>query len=90
MCHAAIPYMQQQKTSSIINLGDACAELQADILSYQIGKHSVLLLTKGFAQEYAKDGIRVNCVSPGILENSVTKAPRVMIVENSELIEFVS
>lgn len=60
---------------SIINIGSVGAkEIRAEInyTAYSLTKKSLYLLTASLAKELAKDGVRVNMVSPGELENSVT------------------
>jgi len=59
---------------SIINIGvvglsSARAEVQRT--AYMVAKMSLWMLTKSLARELAHEGIRVNMVSPGYLENSV-------------------
>jgi NAD(P)-dependent dehydrogenase (short-subunit alcohol dehydrogenase family) len=40
---------------------------------YVAAKHGVVGLTRTAAIEYAKDGIRVNCVNPGYIQTPMTK-----------------
>jgi NAD(P)-dependent dehydrogenase (short-subunit alcohol dehydrogenase family) len=40
---------------------------------YVAAKHGVVGLTRTAALEYAKDGIRVNCVNPGYIQTPMTK-----------------
>ena len=75
-CHAALPIMREQKYGRIINLGFAgTQQLQArpTVLPYVIAKTGVILLTKAIAQAEAANGITANVVSPGVIENSVSK-----------------
>ena len=58
----------------IINIGVAGNQLnQAESFAtdYYISKAALLQLTRALAAEYAPDGIRLNMVSPGQLDNSV-------------------
>ncbi|MBT8243549.1 MAG: SDR family oxidoreductase [Nitrosopumilus sp.] len=70
-----IPYLQ--KTSgSIINISSdaglkAYQGFNAD--AYSASKAALILLTKCWALEYAKDKIRVNCICPGVVDTDMTK-----------------
>ena len=71
----AIPHLQ--KTSgSIINISSdaglkAYQGFNAD--AYSASKAALILLTKCWALEYAKDKIRVNCICPGVVDTDMTK-----------------
>ncbi len=71
---AAIPFMRKRKQGNIINIGaSGCDNLLSKPLTtpYYIAKSGVLLLTRQFAEDEFKNGIRVNMISPGVMENSV-------------------
>ncbi|HLC50668.1 MAG TPA: SDR family oxidoreductase [Candidatus Nanoarchaeia archaeon] len=75
-CKFALPYMRKQKSGNIINLADSLADRIAaspKLTPYMIGKTGVLILTQTLAVTEAKHGINVNSVSPGVMENSITK-----------------
>ena len=71
----SIPYLQ--KTSgTIINVSSdaglkAYVGFNAD--AYSASKAALIVLTKCWALEYAKDKIRVNCVCPGVVDTEMTK-----------------
>ena len=72
---ASIPYLK--KTSgSIINISSdaglkAYEGFNAD--AYSASKAALIVLTKCWALEYAKDKIRVNCICPGVVDTDMTK-----------------
>lgn len=77
-CNEAIPKMRKKKWGRIINFGCVGAEsitIREKTTPYYIAKTGVIMLTKVLAYEYAKYGITVNSISPGILETSVAKPP---------------
>jgi len=69
----AIPHLQ--KTSgSIINISsDAGLKAYQGFDAYSASKAALILLTKCWALEYAKDKIRVNCICPGVVDTDMTK-----------------
>lgn len=73
---AALPTMRKQKSGAIINIGAVGAErliIRENSTPYFLGKTGVYVLTKVFAHEEAKDGIRINMVSPGSMATDIFK-----------------
>ncbi|MDC8437461.1 MAG: SDR family oxidoreductase [Candidatus Nitrosotenuis sp.] len=71
----AIPHLQKNG-GSILNISSnaglkAYDNFNAD--AYTASKGALILLTKSWALQYAKDGIRVNCICPGAVETDMTK-----------------
>lgn len=69
-----IPEMLKVGGGSIINCGSVVS-LVADpwMAPYVAAKHGVAGLTKGAALEFAKEGIRVNCIAPSFTETGMTQ-----------------
>ncbi len=75
-CQQALPHMQKKKWGRIINFGCVGADnltIREKTTPYYISKSGVIMLAKVLAFEYAKYGITVNSISPGILQTSVAK-----------------
>jgi NAD(P)-dependent dehydrogenase (short-subunit alcohol dehydrogenase family) len=73
---AVLPVMRRQKNGNIINLGSVGAEritLRLKSASYFIAKNAVYALTKVMAHEEAKNGIRINMISPSSMATDIFK-----------------
>lgn len=65
----AIPHMRRQGSGVIINnSSDAGLIGNRTCPAYCASKGGITLLTKALALDHAKDGIRVNCVNPGVID----------------------
>ena len=64
---------------AIVNLGSVSARLGSagERVHYSASKGAVISLTNGLANEVARSGIRVNCVSPGLTETDMNPAERI-------------
>lgn len=66
-CKTAIPYMLKQKSGSIINVASVAGIVACPNDSlYSAVKGAVRMLSIGMAYDYGGDGIRVNCICPGL------------------------
>lgn len=65
MCQATLPHILEAGGNIVNTASIAGLRGQAYAAAYCASKGGVVLLTKALAVEYAKQGIRVNCVCPG-------------------------
>ena len=71
-CKHAIPEMVKQGGGAIVNTAsDAGLQGIAWLSTYCASKGGVVLLTKSLAVEWAQQGIRVNCVCPGVIRTPI-------------------
>ncbi len=66
-CKYAIPYMQKQGKGSVINTASFVATMGAATsqISYTASKGGVLAMSRELGVQFAREGIRVNALSPG-------------------------
>ena len=65
----AIPRMVEGGGGSIVNIGSVAASVGfATDAAYCASKGAVHALTRQMALDYAREGVRVNCVAPGFIE----------------------
>ena len=65
MSKYAMPYLRNSQ-GVIVNISSLVAiKGVANRAAYSASKGAVLALTKAMAADYLKDGVRVNCISPG-------------------------
>jgi NAD(P)-dependent dehydrogenase (short-subunit alcohol dehydrogenase family) len=65
----AIPAMQKAGGGAIVNISSISGFVGQDYIhmAYNASKGAVRIMTKSAAVQYARDGIRVNSVHPGIM-----------------------
>ena len=76
MSQAVLPHMRERKQGSIINTSSVSAQRGGGILGgphYSAAKAGVLGLARAMARECGVDNIRVNCVTPGLIETDINK-----------------
>jgi meso-butanediol dehydrogenase / (S,S)-butanediol dehydrogenase / diacetyl reductase len=77
-CKNVIPEMMKQHKGVIVNLSSVSGYVGQEMMGkstflYNMTKAAILQLTRSLATRYAKEGIRVTCVAPGVTRtNQIT------------------
>jgi NAD(P)-dependent dehydrogenase (short-subunit alcohol dehydrogenase family) len=75
LARAALPHLRAAGGGSIINIGSVLSTLGApNRVAYAASKGAVLAMTRAMALDHAAENIRVNCISPGIVETEMVAA----------------
>jgi NAD(P)-dependent dehydrogenase (short-subunit alcohol dehydrogenase family) len=74
-CKAAIPYMLEQGSGSIINTASFVAVMGAATsqISYTASKGGVLSMSRELGVQFAREGVRVNALCPGPVNTPMLK-----------------
>ena len=69
-----LPYMINKKDGVIINISSMWGEVGASCeVHYSVSKAGLIGLTKALAKEVGPSGIRVNCITPGVIDTDMNK-----------------
>jgi NAD(P)-dependent dehydrogenase (short-subunit alcohol dehydrogenase family) len=70
----ALPHLRGHQRSYVVNIGSiSCFIGDQNESAYSASKGGVLMLTKSVALEYAADGLRCNCICPGITDTPMLR-----------------
>ena len=75
MSQAVVPHMRERHSGSIVCLSSVSAQRGGGIFGgphYSAAKAGVLGLAKAMARELGPDGIRVNSITPGLIQTDIT------------------
>ncbi len=71
-CHAVIPHMMEHDYGRIVNIASiAGKEGNPRMVPYSATKAAVIGLTKSVGKELAETGIRVNCITPAVIQTKI-------------------
>ncbi|MGW9062560.1 SDR family NAD(P)-dependent oxidoreductase [Achromobacter animicus] len=76
LSQAVLPAMQAQRSGSIVCISSVSAQRGGGIFGgphYSAAKAGVLGLARAMAREFGGDGIRINCITPGLIETDITQ-----------------
>ena len=69
---AALPYFFRRQKGAIVTLGSMWGQVGGSCeVAYSATKGAVIAFTKALAKEVGPAGIRVNCVSPGVIQTDM-------------------
>ncbi|CAB4052812.1 SDR family NAD(P)-dependent oxidoreductase [Paraburkholderia phenoliruptrix] len=75
MSQAVLPAMKEQKSGSIVCMSSVSAQRGGGIFGgphYSAAKAGVLGLARAMAREFGPDSIRVNSITPGLIQTDIT------------------
>ena len=75
LSQALVPHLRERRQGSIACMSSVSAQRGGGIFGgphYSAAKAGVLGLAKAMAREFGPDGIRVNCVTPGLIQTDIT------------------
>ena len=68
-CRAVVSHMRERGSGAMVNVASISGkEGNPNMIPYSVSKAGVICLTKALAKEVIHDGVRVNCVAPGVIE----------------------
>lgn len=71
-CHCVLPYMATKKYGRIVNISSIWGNVGGSCESvYSASKGAINSFTKALGKEMALNGIRVNAISPGVIETGM-------------------
>ena len=73
VCRAALPFLIDAGGGTIVNVTSVAGHRAWPLdAAYNASKAGVELLTRTLAVEYATDGVRANCLAPGVIDAGLT------------------
>lgn len=76
MSQATLPIMRERRSGAIVCISSVSAQRGGGIFGgphYSAAKAGVLGLARAMAREFGAEGVRVNCITPGLIETDITQ-----------------
>lgn len=90
VCKAVLPHMLSRGSGSIITMASVLGMVGTqglfDTHAYATSKAGIIGLTRAMAAQYARDGIRVNAIAPGLIDTPLAARAK----SDSALLEKVA
>ena len=76
-CKHVLPFMIAQQGGSIVNIGSVASIrwIGFPYIAYSAAKAALLAMTSNIAVQYAAQGIRANCILPGLMNTPLIREP---------------
>lgn len=76
-CKHVLPFMIEQRSGVIVSIGSVAGIrwIGFPYLAYSAAKAALIAMTANIAVQYAADGIRANCVLPGLMNTPLIREP---------------
>lgn len=85
-CREVTNRMVMERSGSIINIASIWGEVGASCeVAYSASKGAIIAMTRALAKELAPSGVRVNCISPGVIDTKMNSH-----LDAEELEEIIS
>jgi NAD(P)-dependent dehydrogenase (short-subunit alcohol dehydrogenase family) len=76
-CKHVLPHMIERRSGAIVNIGSIAGVrwIGFPYLAYSASKAALIAMTANIAIQYAAQGIRANCVLPGLMNTPLIREP---------------
>lgn len=73
--HAREAMLRHGEGGAVVNVSSVGGYLASDVIGgYSVSKAALIMLTQVQAKTWGKDGIRVNCIAPGLVKTEFARA----------------